>query len=128
MGNEINKRVAHYRKLAGFNQSQVAEMLGLKLSTYSQRERKGNITGDFLKKLSIIFGVKAEVLLYGEENKEDASLTNTTPEEKINPNLTPFLLDKREKELVTIYRNVSAPKKIGIFQFAYDTFKSKNKQ
>lgn len=72
-GTEINKRIAHYRAVAGYSQAEVAEMLGMKLSTYSQRERVSEPTADFLKKLSVIFGVEIEVLLYGVGKKPNIS-------------------------------------------------------
>lgn len=35
MDSSINQRILHYRKLRGFTQAQVAEMLDMKLSSYS---------------------------------------------------------------------------------------------
>ena len=54
---EVNYRIYNYRKKYGYTQAQLGKMLGLKTSTYSQMERKGNIDTDILKKLAEIFNV-----------------------------------------------------------------------
>ena len=132
MNNEINKRIAHYRKLAGFSQTQVAEMLGLKISTYSQRERVGDISAECLKKLSVILDVSAEILLFGEEKKAEAILPKPKPEPEVKfepeqnaePNLTPVLLDRKEKDIITMYRNVRKSKKQEMYESIYYLFKA----
>ena len=57
MNLEINKRVVYYRKQKHLTQATVAERIGMKSSTYSQMERKGNITGEMIIKIAKIFEV-----------------------------------------------------------------------
>ena len=66
MSKTINQRVAMYRKLLGYSQSQIAEMLGKKSSTYSQCERTGTFTCETIMSLAEIFDADVRVLLYGE--------------------------------------------------------------
>ena len=44
----LNDRIAKYRKLANLTQTDMAEKLNIKCSTYSQMERKGIISADRL--------------------------------------------------------------------------------
>ncbi len=67
MNNEINKRIIAYRKLACLTQTQTAEKLGMKCSTYSQMERKGNIRAEIIEKLAEIFGVDPCLIIFGED-------------------------------------------------------------
>ena len=39
MGDTINERIALYRKMANLTQTEAAEKMGMKYSTYSQMER-----------------------------------------------------------------------------------------
>jgi len=69
--NLINQRIAGYRKLAGFTQSQAADILGMKRNTYARMEKHGNPSPEMLKKLSEIFDVKITMLLYGTDVEEN---------------------------------------------------------
>ena len=50
----VNQRITRLRKAANLTQCEMAELLGLKETTYSQRERTGKIDSEFLIKLSEI--------------------------------------------------------------------------
>lgn len=69
----INQRIRFYRKEMMYSQAQVAQMLNLKMTTYSQMERKGNITCEILIKLTEILNVDALTLLYGEKHYRNKS-------------------------------------------------------
>ena len=64
---EINKRVAKYRKKCRMKQFEVAELLDMKVSTYSQMERLGDISAERIRKLAEIFNIDVKKLLYGED-------------------------------------------------------------
>ena len=72
MGSEINKRVVQYRKQAHLTQSEVAEYLGMKSSTYSQMERVGDISAEKIIKLAEVFNVDVRCLLYEEKDFENS--------------------------------------------------------
>lgn len=114
MFDTINERVAHYRKLANLNQAQAAERMGMKLSTYSQMERVGNISAERIIKLAQIFGVDTSILLFGEPDRVPIKISNP-PNEPIGtikqtepvlpPIAEPFILTNKEKSIITIIRN-----------------------
>ena len=54
---EVNRRIALYRKMANLTQTEVAEKMGMKCSTYSQMERKGSISTERLLTICKILGV-----------------------------------------------------------------------
>ncbi len=64
---EINERIRQQRKSKHLTQTEVAEALGIKCSTYSQMERKGIITAETVLKLSELFEINSDILLYGYE-------------------------------------------------------------
>lgn len=60
----------------GYSQRDAAEHLGIKLSTYSQRERCGDLTGEFLIELSKFFEVYVKAFLYDDANFQIESNKN----------------------------------------------------
>ena len=84
MSSEINQRVRKCRKEKKIKQYQVAEKMGLKITTYSQMEREGNISGERLVLLAEILGVSTEYLLYGKENNDDTLNFSKTSEKEPN--------------------------------------------
>lgn len=108
----INERIVRYRKFAGITQKEMADFLGIKLSTYSQKEKKGIIDCETLKKIAEVFEIDIMLLLYGENNYESEFI----PVDK---------LTLQEKELVTMYRNASKNKQERILKFAYYTLKER---
>ena len=79
----INQRVARYRKLKDLNQTQMADFMGIKTSTYSQKERKGKITAEEIIKIAEILNVDVDILLYGEVEKTNTPLNLNEIEQKI---------------------------------------------
>ncbi len=77
MAETINQRIKRYRKKLGYTQEYVAKQIGEKLSTYSQMERKGNITCKLLIELTEILQVDALTLLYGQEKSKETEQTST---------------------------------------------------
>lgn len=113
--NEINKRIREIRKSLNLTQKDVAERLEMGLSTYSQREREGNIEADFLVSLAKIFNVDIRTILYGEDefphfnNEQDCD----------------FKLTAQEMLLIKILRNTSAENNEKIYQMLCDIYEDK---
>ena len=63
----VNQRIAAFRKKLHYSQGAVAEMIGMKGSTYSQMERRGTVSAERLLKLARVFDIPPEMLLYDEE-------------------------------------------------------------
>lgn len=66
----VGKAVAHYRKIAGFSQAEVAEIMGLSNDAISKMER-GNITLNVsrLFEFATIFGCQASDFLIATSNR-----------------------------------------------------------
>ncbi len=110
MSKLINKNVASYRKLAGLSQAQMAELLGMKCSTYSQMERIGNISAERLSRIAKIFGVEVEVfyredMLFSRPLKKSHVIEHFVAEPE--PVSNGMVLSMRETNRVKILRNLS---------------------
>lgn len=106
MNLEVNKRVRMIRKLMGFSQREIAEMLGKKSSTYSQCEREGQITCGMIIALAEILEVDVRTLLYGE------CIEISPP-----PPPDTFKLTKKEENYIKILRNMSSKRRNAIIDF-----------
>ncbi len=110
MSNPINDRIRATRKSKGLKQFQVAKLIGIKESTYSQMERTGNITSDRIVQLAEIFGVTTDYLLTG--NGEDtlafsppARETAVLREKSFFEQEEKLELTPNEVSIITILRN-----------------------
>ena len=101
MDKEINKRIVIYRKLANLNQIQVAELMGMKASTYSQMERSGSITTDRLLRLAEIFNVSVNDLLFDQQKQN----VEPEPPKQIFPVPDPAPINKLHESIVDIFSN-----------------------
>ncbi|MBO5321288.1 MAG: helix-turn-helix domain-containing protein [Clostridia bacterium] len=113
----LNERIAECRNKSGKNQTEVAEMLGIKCSTYSQMERKGIVSADRLFKLAKIFGVTPCYLYDGTEpcrpQEPDSIMPQTEGEmTTLNSPQIPFfkndvfVITKKEENLIKILRKL----------------------
>ena len=139
MQQTINQRIALYRKMANLTQTEVAEKMGMKCSTYSQMERKGSISSERLLTLSKILGVKPEMLLYDspEDKKIDFSgneISSSTLNQTNNPfsgssySPAPFIATHKEESIIKILRNLPKPQYDEVINFIDAKYKeSKNK-
>ena len=105
----VNERIVKYRNIAKQTQTEVAEKLGIKCSTYSQLERKGIVSADRLFKLSEIFGVSPCMLFNGEEpcKNTDTNILRTPEPEFPKPEV--FVATKKEQNIIKIIREFDKP-------------------
>ena len=129
MNETINQRIRRLRKEKGYTQAEVANYLKLKVSTYSQMERKGRINSDIITKLSEVLDTKPLVILYGEdycENPKDQPCELIEKaEKKIDIPEIPFIItnDLYEKITVIAMRRLSAQDNKEIYNFVLDKLK-----
>ena len=113
MKESINARIRRHRKAAHLTQSELGEMIGVKTSTFSQMERKGQITCDMLLRLANALKIDATALLLGENtcDKKDDDIDNPIliPPVKTTVNVD---LTVREYNIIHAFRNLSEQKKI----------------
>lgn len=115
MSYTVNQRVAIYRKMANLTQTEAAERLGMKCSTYSQMERKGNISVSKLMAIAEAFGVSPAALLRDPMELQSDSVPEpvqdkpqTVMREPVNvpSSRPPFLITRNEENLLTVLRNL----------------------
>ena len=120
MGYTVNQRVAIYRKMANLTQTEAAERLGMKCSTYSQMERKGHISVDKLIAIAAAFGIEPSILLRDPmELTSEQSRPVVQPaapakpempifrEPVVAPTSRPaFVISRNEENMLTILRNL----------------------
>ena len=117
--NKINQRVRKLRKQNKYSQKDIGILLGKKTSTYSQMEREGNFTGDELVILADFFKVDVKTFLY--DDIPAPPIINIIPDDYLQ-------LNKREYDLITMYRYVNKEIKLEIFKFVYDEFKARREK
>ncbi len=114
----LNDRIAKYRKLANLTQTDMAEKLDIKCSTYSQMERKGIISADRLFEMAKIFGVSPCYLFNETEPCREAAKTSIVPQTETMPSVLNqpevpvikrdvFVVTKKEENLIKILRKLS---------------------
>ena len=118
----INERIIARRKELGLNQTMLAESLGIKVSSYSQMERKGHITCETLRVLCEVLRVSTEFLLYVIKTEKDIGVTlpNTKRYE--------FLEDISDAELKILRQTVFClrrDKRNCVYRFALDIIEKK---
>ncbi len=121
----INERIRMRRKEMGLIQCEVAERLGIKISTYSQMERKGHITCETLKVLCEVLEVSAQYLLYGIRTETDVGVSNP------NTKRYEFLEDVSEAELKVMSETLfklKRDKRNLVYRYAIDLVCNKRKK
>lgn len=120
----INQRVKKQRKELFLSQADVAQMLDMKTSTYSQMERMGNITCETLLKLTEILKVDVLKLLYGEDMPKKEIKDINEFKADIDGVEMIVAQDVYEKFAVIAMRNLSQPLKQEIYEFILDELKN----
>lgn len=108
MPDKINLRIKQSREKAGLKQYQVAQLLNMKNSTYSQMERSGKITSEKVIELSKILNVSIDYLLKGEEKLDFSPVesNSTVFRDNVFYEKEPeFRLSQNEISIITILRN-----------------------
>ena len=124
----INERIRYFRRKLKYTQADVAKMLDMKISTYSQMERKGNITCETLIKLTNILKTDALTLLYGENYEESNVNSKEIIAEPIDISWVQPLVadDVYEKAAVIAMRSFPHKKKQELYKFFINEYKCIN--
>lgn len=134
----VNKKVKDLRKKNGYTQEQLAELLNMKTSTYSQMERSGKIPIHTAIDLADIFKMDVKDLLMVDDSAENANPEEQGKIDEIliidNPptDLTglklptiplveepveeKFLLSNREENAIIMLRNLSSSDREEIYR------------
>lgn len=122
--NPINRRIAMYRRKAGYNQADVAKLLEMSPKTYGHMERHGKISGDMLKVLARIFRVPVVWLLEGENGNTVIPIEPKPkqpviekPEEVDVENTEEFKKRSTAGYIATVYEAMPSDLQLKIFDF-----------
>ena len=122
-GREMNRRVQKLRKERGLTQAELAKLLGLKTSTYSQMEQHGNITANMVIRIAEIFNVDTDSILFGElkeERKPDINEFIKALPYQINSYYFIIKVNNDERNMLTSFRNISKKRQEMVMRFVYD--------
>lgn len=120
---EMNRRVQKLRKERGLTQAELAKLLGLKTSTYSQMEQHGNITANMVIRIAEIFNVDTDSILFGElkeERKPDIDEFIKALPYQINSYYFIIKVNNDERNMLTSFRNISKKRQEMVMRFVYD--------
>ena len=70
----ISQRIAHFRKLAGLSQEDMAGKLGMTPESYQNKEDNADIDCLFIMNISVILGIAVENLLYDKSCETEQNL------------------------------------------------------
>ncbi len=124
----FNQRIKHLRLLKNFNQRKMGEMLGIKTSTYSQKERNGNFTADDIKIICHTFDVDPYLLIFGKERpkaektiilKETSEKETNSLDEKFQKIANAGLKDIKFFQLILF---LSQPNRDKVYKFALELY------
>ena len=128
MKSTVNTRIKEARKEKNYTQSQVAEFISMKCSTYSQMERKGSISVDKALELAKILNADPYYIIFGEpkENLFDYEpvsplvLTSNEPQnfiEQIKNGQDELILTHNEKNIIKNLRNLKEKDRLDVIKF-----------
>lgn len=119
----LNERIARYREFAGYSQATAAKELGMKVGTYGRLEREGNPSPELLMRMSVLFNVNVNVLLFGEEYDAGKEEKKFEEQQKVFTRLNddnkfkgfeippPMVLTATERNLVGGFRELTKEQK-----------------
>ncbi len=125
--NSVNERIVKYRNLANLTQTEIAEKLDIKCSTYSQMERQGIVSAERLFKLSEIFGVSPCQLFKGEEPCKNSDTNFLKSPEPEFPKTEVFVATKKEQNIIKIMREFSKADYNRVMELIQDIYTGKSK-
>ncbi len=94
----VNERIRNLRKQRKYSQKYVAQKMNMKVSTYSQMEREGNITCDALIELCEILDADVLSILYGKDIPQKYCKANELTEASLFEKLVLYALRNLPKE------------------------------
>ena len=134
----LNDRIAKCRRLANLTQTDMAEKLNIKCSTYSQMERKGIVSAERLFEMAKIFGV-TPCYLYDEtepcrQDHQESIMPQTESFGSVlkQPELPTikkdiFIVTKKEENLIKLLRNLSKQNYDKTIKFIEDIYRNEKK-
>ena len=123
----ISKRLAQFRTLAGYTQKTAAEAIGMNKNSYARMERTGNPKLDVLKQLADLFHVTTNDILYGKmpfgitgTDNSHISFKDPGPEHTtIDTTPDNIILTANEKNIIKLCRALNKEQRRDVIDFIY---------
>ena len=120
--NTINEKIYDFRRSAHLTQSQLADLLGIKHSTYSQMERYGTVSVEMLTRIATVLG----------KNPSDFFAAEPTgmaqPEPMIaNENDMEFIMTHNDRVVVKMYHFLPKEAKDKVMAFMNEQYHAARK-
>lgn len=133
---KINRKVKELRIKKGLTQARVAELLGMKTSSYSQMERMGNIPVQRILNLAAIFEVDPLEILNAGKNSalnvqtddNNKAVLNQPPAKIEQDDTEKFILTNREKNAIIMLNNMKAADRERIYAMIKELHDKKYKK
>lgn len=126
----IDERVVKFRKAEGINQTEMGKYLGIKTTTYSQKERNGKFDGEALKIIAEVLDIDVKILLYGELKTEEnlyQEIYNKIQAEFEKKYSFIDFIPKKDLRLIRTLCCMTTKKRLAVFQYMMDIFTKKIK-
>ena len=131
----VNERIKFLRKLENLNQEQMGNFLGIKTSTYSQKERKGYFTAEDVKIVCEVFKVDPNVIIFGKPHPKQElydfqkEKLEAEIEEKYRLKYEKYeTITRRDLRMLNLINLLSRKKQDMVFEYAYDLLRNKRKK
>ena len=126
----LKERVVYCRKLLGYNQTQLAELMGMKPSTYSNMERSGNFSAIRLIDIAKALGISSNLLFNGVEEDAPVKIITNTQNVKIETlnqeigdiDISPITYTRKEDQYFRIVHNMPKKYKEEVFEFIQEKY------
>lgn len=111
MSEEVRKRIVILRTKKGLTQAQIADLLGMRRTTYTYHEEHGRFKKDTLEKLAEVLEVSTDDILHGSEPQfnfeppKPDSVEQLGADEQIGDPL--FIPTAKEVKLIKVTRFLS---------------------
>lgn len=122
----INERIAAFRRLSGLSQKQMANVLGIKPSTYSRMETKGSFKPEVLVKIAQILNVPIEEILYADPPKPVTEEFTPTKAAQPKPNFfedTRYIFTKEDTRIIKAINSLPKERKDLVLKFIEEQLK-----
>ncbi len=115
---KINQNIKKARKEKGYTQAEMAKLLGMKTSTYSQMERMGNVPAQTVLELASALKINLLEIMDPENlqiDKPEEVEKVAQPEVEVEEKEDAMSLTNREKNMVLMLRNLTSGERDEIY-------------
>ena len=118
----INEKIYDFRRSAHLTQTQLADLLGIKHSTYSQMERYGSVSVEMLTRIAAALGKSPTDFFEGEPQTMNQPEPIVTGEGEID-----FIMTHNDRQIVKMYHFLPKEAKEKVMAFMNEQYHASRK-